>query len=468
MRSIPASLQAKLQDRFKASATGSEPHIKLVATQMSTNTLLSEPIHKDVTPDFGDVAIRQMEGDDEPYCAYAICIDEGVAKVYRRLFPASMEYIWEYVLTVGPAEDAAIEFDGTWTVDPTNTWYYLKTQEYPYIFTVEDGDLYCQHWNDTDTRVLLAEDVEQISVCKGWKNSIDIELDQGLIVGYIRDGEVFYRALCTQEDESIVWENETHVTSMGQDNDTLSVIRTNDFRVGFLTEKSGEIYLALSTRTYAGMSVRPEALHINPIGDVRLIPVGRQYGFLTEHASVSVQDTFFNFYESEAVISVETATKRVRQDEFTAYGIELELSEPLYGTVTAALLAAVTVTASNGSRTTNVTVTNVTYNASSQSFIFTFSADVSRTLSLTITTGASATLWYYDEQGQRWTLPALTATLPAETYNYYTYNSDYASASSSAVLQLLEVNFIPAGDEGSLLVSSSAVMALQPSSILPI
>ncbi len=101
-------------------------------------------------------------------------------------------------------------------------------EEYPYIFTVESGNLYVQYWDDASTRTLLANNVSQISSCKGWQSSVDIDLDQGLIIGYLRDGAVFYRALCCQHDGSYVWEAEREVTTLGSGNPTLSVSRTND------------------------------------------------------------------------------------------------------------------------------------------------------------------------------------------------------------------------------------------------
>ena len=54
MRSIPAALRQKLLNRFKADDTDSKPNIRLVATQTSINTLLSEPIHEDIAPALGE------------------------------------------------------------------------------------------------------------------------------------------------------------------------------------------------------------------------------------------------------------------------------------------------------------------------------------------------------------------------------------------------------------------------------
>ena len=88
MRSIPAALKTKLLNRFKAESTDSEPRIRMIAKQTSFNTLLTEPIHKDIAPSYGDVTVRQLAGESEPSLAYAICLDLGIASIYSRQFPS--------------------------------------------------------------------------------------------------------------------------------------------------------------------------------------------------------------------------------------------------------------------------------------------------------------------------------------------------------------------------------------------
>ncbi len=268
MRTIPATLRAKLLDRFKAEGLNNEPRLRLIAKQTTGHTLLTEPIHEDIPAGFGDVAFRQLEGESEPSIAFAVCIDNGNASVYQRQLPSDLDSPWTERWRYGAATDAAIEFNGTWTLDVTKEWYFLKTDEYPYLFTVESGELYAQHWTDASTRTHLASGVSNISVCRGWQSSDDPLIDQGLIVGYIRSGRVYYRALCFQEDESLFWETEREVTELGTNNISLSVIRTNDFRVGFITEvgNGADMRLVLTGRSYAGQSVRPETVLAEVIG----------------------------------------------------------------------------------------------------------------------------------------------------------------------------------------------------------
>lgn len=262
MRAIPPALRARLLDRFKAEGLNNEPRLRLIARQTTGHTLLTEPIHEDIAAAFGDVAVRQLEGESEPSLAFAVCIDDGIAEVYSRKLPADLDSPWMERWRYGPAEDAAIEFNGTWTMDVSKEWYYLKTDEYPYLFTVEDGELYVQHWTDASTRTHLASGVSNISVCRGWQSTDDPTIDQGLIVGYLRDTKVYYRALCYQESGELLWETERKVTELENLNVSLSVFRTNDFRVGFITEVVDglDMRMVLTDRSYAGQSVRPESV----------------------------------------------------------------------------------------------------------------------------------------------------------------------------------------------------------------
>ena len=92
MRSIPAALKEKLKNQFKVESTDSMAKLRVVATQTSVNSLLSEPIHEDIAPALGDVAVRQMSGDKDLSLAYALCLDDGIATMYMRKFPAGFDY----------------------------------------------------------------------------------------------------------------------------------------------------------------------------------------------------------------------------------------------------------------------------------------------------------------------------------------------------------------------------------------
>jgi len=344
MRAIPAALREKLLDRFKAEGLNNEPRLRLIAKQTTGHTLLSEPIHEDIPAGFGDVAFRQLEGEPEPSLAYAVCIDNGRITFYDRKLPSDLDSPWEERWRYGAGTDAAIEYNGTWQMDANKAWYYLLTEQYPYLFTVEGGELYVQHWTDASTRTHLASGVTNISACRGWQSTDDPTIDQGLIIGYLRGGKVYYRALCYEENGELFWETEREVTELGTNNTFLSVIRTNDFRVGFLTEvgNGADMRLVLTGRSYAGQSVRPEtAVGWVVANSARITVAFLQYlkGYDTEPAAAfEVKDNGFylgNFMAEQSCRP--TGYERTSATTFTiTFDHELVLRKPLetYITVT--------------------------------------------------------------------------------------------------------------------------------------
>lgn len=66
MRYIPQALLNKLQECFQVKAYDAQPNLRIVATQATVNTLISEPIHEDIPSGFGDVAIRQLPNEITP------------------------------------------------------------------------------------------------------------------------------------------------------------------------------------------------------------------------------------------------------------------------------------------------------------------------------------------------------------------------------------------------------------------
>ncbi len=473
MRNIPYELKQKLLNRVKAESTDSEPRLRIIATQTSINTLLSEPIHEDIEPDFGDVTIRQLPGEKDISRAYAICLDEGNATIYQRRLPANMDYKWEYLWRYGPAEDAAIEYDGTWKLDAQAEWYHLETEQYPYIFTVENGDLYVQKWDDRSTRALLAENVSHISACKGWKNSIDVNLDQGLVIGYLRNGQVYYRALCTQPDGTRVWETERAVPQLGNSNITLAVIRTNDFRIGFLTEQSnGSIRLLLTQRTWAGMSVRPETVHVHT-KSVFLYRGPNVWNTFArkEYARLSFRLPYFNFdaVPETPEVRITGVSRLNRTEEYTSYGCKIYFDQPLYGEIDAAFLAKVSMTALVGTQNKAIGINSVEIDQSDHSLIFYFAEDVRRVYPLTLNVPEDRAVYYHRLQNQDWFLSAFQVVIPEETNDYHVNDGgNYAQVRTEAGLEYLIIVFYDTFMYDRAVVSAAPVLEYRPVQWQPI
>jgi hypothetical protein len=145
MRILPVEIRNKLLERFQVESRDAKPNLRVVATQSTVNTLLTEDIHTDAAASFGDIAVRQLSGEATPSLAYAICIDNGIANIYERSFPTDLESPWAWNWTLGAAVDVAIEFNGEWTINAKTRCYELITERTPYIFfTDASGTLYVQ------------------------------------------------------------------------------------------------------------------------------------------------------------------------------------------------------------------------------------------------------------------------------------------------------------------------------------
>lgn len=473
MKTIPAALREKLLNRVKAEATDSNPLIRVVATQTSINTLLTEPIHEDIPQGYGDITVRQTAQDYTMACAYAICLDNGIANIYRRNFPADLDFPWIHQWTVGAADDVAIEYDGHWKMDNTYAWYYLETEKFPYIFTLEGSELYVQKWDDSSTRTLLATgNITSISSCKGWRNKFQIEMDQGLVIGYIRDGAVYYRALCAQPDGSMTWEIEHQVGALGQNNTSLSVIRTNDFRIGFLTEQSGQIKLALSKRNYAGMSVRPEVVHVNSESAVYLLKIRERYAQNSrDTATAEVILPYFNYdiREGSPVVKIVSSERLYRDDEINCYGLKLTLDKTLDGKVDRTYIKECKLESVNGSSTSNVKISDIVLSADKKVLFLYFASDIRKTTILNLTMPETRYLWYDRVQGQKWYMPVLKASFKAEAVKVFAY--DYQSTSTvetEAGIRVDVAHYHYAKGGWTTSISAISTMELSPVSVLPI
>ncbi len=409
MRSIPVELLTKLGQHLKAASNGAKQNLKIIATQITSNTLLSEPIHEDIQMNYGDVALRQIIGESDISKAYAICIDQGIANIYQRLFPANLDHPWVFLWSLGEASDVGIEFQGTWELNAMQEWYYLQTEEYPYLFWIDKETLYVQKWNDTATRVTLDIGVSQLSVCKGWKSNQFPELDQGLIVGYLKEGKVYYRAYCSQADGTFLWEPSYEVAELGVGNNYLSVIRTNDFRIGFLTEKSGTLYWTLSRRNYAGMSFRPERVSIQAGSPKLIIEKVRSFETkMKEQTTISINPIYFVLepkdYQTIQVVSI---VKLNCEDSFKSYGYKLYVNRPVRGIVEEELKNLVRISISS--------IASVTYLNEDQAFLILTTSPISRALSVNITFMECRTMYYESYCGQKYPFPTFYAVTTAET-----------------------------------------------------
>jgi hypothetical protein len=263
MRPIPETIQQRINKKIQSFYENANPQMDVLLRRARSGltgtdlfyvlTIREDHELKDL--DALSIALERSDVEKGPHKAWNIYVKNGIAKVATQTLPMRVRKEWVDVLTIGPAVEVDITFDGQWIRDKKGRWN-LITEGPPWIFwTTPEGQLYGQHW-DNDEPLLLAEGVGKIAALRGWKNTYMWDYDQGIICCYIKDGAVYYRNYCRQPpDQPALWEIERLITEFPTPAQNVSLFRTNDYRTGFLCESNGQIYWALTGRDWAGMSV---------------------------------------------------------------------------------------------------------------------------------------------------------------------------------------------------------------------
>lgn len=209
----------------------------------------------DIDAHITDLTVKRLLSDNSPSQLFAVGIEDGNARVRSRPIKGGADVVWEPLYEVGPAKTAAIEFDGIFSlVNGTKTTLY--TDDLPYLFWTDLSDtLWTQYGDDDTSREKLADNVISISACRAW-NSIEFpEIDDGLIVAYIKtDGSVAYRTRVGKALGFAYWDPEEVIEEAGVGNTAVHVHRLNDYRVGFSVAGCNKQFI--STRSLLGQGIK--------------------------------------------------------------------------------------------------------------------------------------------------------------------------------------------------------------------
>ncbi len=225
----------------------------------------------DFGTDIRDISVRQLPSDTSPSEIWAIGIENNEAVVRRRSYNDNTTSSYEPMFAVGEAIEAAIEFDGNWVLRQGATVYTLETEEVPYVFTVDTlGNLYVQHGGDEASRLLLDTGVSKISACRGYKSHVRPEEDQGLVVAYIKNSTIYYRAYRYEAATGVYfWDYAKGLQELGEAT-FVNVHRLNDYRVGIAsTTLTGNMW-AISDRTYVSQASKPEYYSIGTVSSTAI------------------------------------------------------------------------------------------------------------------------------------------------------------------------------------------------------
>lgn len=347
MRTLPSNMQARLDSAMQTLYANSDPRLEVIISRqqrwIGAGALLT-PATIRTEESLGpiDVAVRREDPAkhlDHLVMAY---IEDGVAHTalcYDIEFATDPDY-WHYQAEIGPADDVAIEFDGYWTrragvrrrlwweLDRTR-WTHI-TEGDPWICRVVGGDLLARQGVGGSDITLSSGDVSQVRALRGWKNVRFPDRDHGLIVAYIKDGDVRYRTRAQQGDLSVVWESAREVAPFDTTINpaaNIGLFRTNDYRFGMLAEIDGDIDMTLTDRNWAGMAI-DEAKVTADLSSllVDFIELHYQQGYEDEYIDVSLSALTLDYLWADDIPMLEAENFSIVHEGEDNWGFRIRLT----------------------------------------------------------------------------------------------------------------------------------------------
>ena len=170
---------------------------------------------------------------------------------------------------------AYLEADGDFDYFAGDEHLSLVTSGTPWLVVIRASDkhMYVKKVGaDVSTAVLLDTDVEQASVCRGWKSN-KYNVDAGLIVAYRKATGAFMRAYYKINNE-YMWDTVQILSAAKVD--SIDVKRLNDYRIGIYTYNQNELnQVWLSPRYYIGGTSKTEYATVHVSNDFNVLATVR-------------------------------------------------------------------------------------------------------------------------------------------------------------------------------------------------
>ena len=225
--------------------------------------------------DVSDVTIMQLKTDREPSEIWAIGVDSGRVIVKKREYDLDKPNMaWEAVYVVGEGTHGAIEFDGNWVRRDGTVAYTIETYTLPAIAFVDtEGILWLYQHGMNGDPIKMDAGVTCVSMVRGYKSDEFPDQDQGLVLCWVRDGNVYYRQYA-YFNGSYQWHPIEQLTETG-DITFVQVHRLNDYRIGIVTQGASENFWFITDRTYVSQAVPTEILRNFLMGTSKLITMSQ-------------------------------------------------------------------------------------------------------------------------------------------------------------------------------------------------
>lgn len=226
--------------------------------------------------------------------------------------------------------DAYLEADGDFDYFAGDEHVSLVTSGTPWLVVIRASDkhMYVKKVGDpVSTAVLLDTDVEQASMCRGWKSD-KYDVDSGLIVVYRKATGAYMRAYY-KINGTYAWDAVQILSSAKVDN--IEVKRLNDFRIGIYTYSKNELnQVWLSPRYYIGGTSKSEYVSLQFTNDFTVLGCARATeirDFKVIATTLIAPDTIrvqgnFPFYRNDPTWSDITLTTSLIDNGLSNYYIE--------------------------------------------------------------------------------------------------------------------------------------------------
>lgn len=215
----------------------------------------------DAGVDIQDISIRQLSTDASPSEVWAIGYEGDRLVLKSREYSLLQRVNWTAIKDFGQGIGAAVEFTGKWLNRNNADRYTIETEVTPHVFIVgTDNVLTNYHSSDFGTEEILDTNVTAVSACQGFSSMYDIMQNQGLVVAYIKDGNVLYRQrLYNPDTEDYHWYPAITLYGHG-DASFVSVHRLPDYRLGICVVHASGTKWYITDRTYISQAVKPEII----------------------------------------------------------------------------------------------------------------------------------------------------------------------------------------------------------------
>ncbi len=285
MRKLPKEIEAKIHKKIQTLDNAPSVFLEITRPKMPIQDSSYWTVEEIRTLEgVGDIAVagKREKPYGRPTKLYEIHIENGVVKTAFRAFPDLERRGWIESETLEPGTSVAICFDADF-IHRRRLWRVATVGE-PFLFWVDlAGYIKMKRWGALLTELeIVAEGAKSVAVVRAWKNAaVGVEL--GMIIAYVKtDNKVYYKQLINGELSS------EYLLEQSENTKSVSLMLTNDYRVGFVRTHNGGTTYHLTRRYWSGMAVERQAIDAVVEAKIDVVKVTHKQIIPTERVTIAI------------------------------------------------------------------------------------------------------------------------------------------------------------------------------------